>query len=484
MKKTIIALTTVSSISLSAYGANHLVYMGGGGEPPGTQTMFDDHIKSMKKVTSTGKWSYQTAFNGGHSKTEALIKESFPNPVTPPTHFTRADYNKTIEDLKQKVTNGSLKKGDQLIVMIDTHGAQGDPKDEITHKVSLSSPAGITNFNTLAGTTTQLLDNLKELVTLTESRGIKLGIVDLSCHAGSTLNLAKNQPNTCVVAASGPKHFSYTGNGAFTNLFVNNLGTKDTSLEDAFLKARLDSDDSAFPMISTANNDKASAEFYELIGPYLNSQYNVQTGKLHDDILAMNNPQNKCMRQEQFSNLINKLNSLQNLSDKAFKDRANLIVDLKAYHELQMKMHAESLRVGTATLQNKVSYKSAEINPLTGKHYYNINITWEELIKIDKTYFKNISYQNIEKYKNEADYPNRVKALEKALSFVNNKIDEITAQNPSLRQSMSKSLNYAVNLANTFNISEKIGQKEKRIYDTIYNSSAKNPNNPCQQIKI
>lgn len=483
MKTTLLKISFLSLICFNSYGANHLVYIGGGGEPKGSSTIFDDHISSIRSLTSKNTWSYDVAFNGGHNKTEALVKSAFPSPTTPALNFTKNDYDRIIAEAKSKITTGTLKKDDQLVLVIDTHGAEKS-SGEVTHKISLSGGGNVTNLNTLAGGRLQNLDGLKELITLSEKQGVKLAIVDLSCHSGNTLELAKNSKKTCIISSSGPNHYGYTGRGSFTDRFIDKLSTDGISLEDAFLQARLSSNDSAYPLINTINSDKAFKEFYDLIGPYLNSQYTEGLGKLHTQILEMNDAINKCSRQSQFEDLISKLQGMKNLSDKAFSARDGLVNHLKEYYSLQMQMLQASQAYGTDKMERTENFKSEEINPKTNKPYFNVNFTWEQLSQIHIETFKASTEKNLKPYLNDPDFQQRRKATDKLLENLFKRVQFIHTNHPQLRDSVQNSLKYTYNIKNTFNLSEKIGQKEKLIYDSIYNSVSRNPNNPCQQIKM
>lgn len=483
MKNKIAKTILLCLVSTPSFSANHLVYMGGGGEPDGNSTIFDQHISSIGKVTSKSKWTYEATFNGGHSKTENLLKKSFPNPVSPITDFNRSAFNKIISETKIKLSSGTLNKDDQLIIIIDTHGAQRE--SELTHQISLSGKTNSLNYNTLEGSLRTDLDELQEIVKLSESRGVKLAIVDLSCHSGSTLNLVtKNNKNTCIISSSGPEHFGYTGGGSFTNNFINNLSKDNISLEEAFLEARRGSKDAAYPLINTQNSELAKSEFYRLISPYLNSQIASNLGKLHEQVLMMNDPINQCVRQSQFDSLIQKLNELDNLSGKAFQAKNGLIEDLKEYHNLQLQMLHESKKLGVDKLKEIESFKSIEINPKTNTPYFNLKLTWGELASIDKNVFTSSSTKNLEKNKNDADFPQRKMAMDKTLAQIFTKIDAIHKQYPNLKNSYASSLEFSMKVKDTFSLSEKIGKKEKQIYDAIYHSIEKESNHPCQQIKM
>jgi hypothetical protein len=113
-------------------------------------------------------------------------------------------------------------------------------ENEKGHKISVNGKAS-SDFTTLSGNKLVSTNQLQGLIDIANKKGIKLGIVDLSCHSGASIALAN--PQTCIVTSSGPKHFAYSN---FPCYLINNL-EKDKSLEDEFLQTMMDSNDIAFP---------------------------------------------------------------------------------------------------------------------------------------------------------------------------------------------------------------------------------------------
>ena len=222
----------------SSAQTSHLAIIGGGGEAKGSSTIFDGDLKHISKFARMNpNWITTSSFNGGHSETENIIKSNL--------NITNEPFTKNSCEQLIKTTNGELKSGDQLLIHINSHGARRDVSTEKTHKIATAESA-LENYETIGGSTVGL-DYLKKLTELANHKGIKLAIIDFSCHSGSTLNIANK--NTCVITSTGPNHYGYTGSDqTFTSLFNSKL-EKGKSLEEIYLEAREKYFDKSFPMI-------------------------------------------------------------------------------------------------------------------------------------------------------------------------------------------------------------------------------------------
>jgi hypothetical protein len=266
-------ITEVSEPPKSTSPKTHLGLMGGGGEPAGPTTIFDNFLGHLGRTNPKMSWTPTISFNGGHSATEALLAEKFPRSPSKP--FTTSQYEDMIKDYEDKIKSGEIKSGEQLLLMFQTHGSEGIPPNQ-THFISAGVGA-VSDYSTLKGSNTVSLDRLKSLVSLAESKGVKLGIVDMSCHSGMSLSLASDK--TCVVTSTGPKHFSY-GNqdSVFSSAFARDL-KPGMSLEEAYLEGRRNSFDSGFPMISSETGKTIQDRLYPLISNYIHYYSNTQATK-------------------------------------------------------------------------------------------------------------------------------------------------------------------------------------------------------------
>jgi hypothetical protein len=275
----------------------HILVMGGGGEPKRSGTIFDE---KLRRVGSFAKYNpeYQSKviFNGGHSGTENIVKEKF-NSYDNSNQFTKESFEAAITNYEKDIETGKIKANDQLLIYISSHG--GDKKNE-THEIS-TAEGTITNLDTL-GSAAVSLDRLKKLTTLAEKKGIKLAIVDLSCHSGNTLALANSK--TCVISGTGPNHYGFGGgfDGVFGNKFTGAF-KKGKNLEEVFLETRKNYQDRSFPMISSPQGIEIQNKMYDPLTPYL-YYYDTSGNKfspfMEEEILKGD----QCKIDEQFRELI------------------------------------------------------------------------------------------------------------------------------------------------------------------------------------
>lgn len=220
--------------SFSAYAKKEVVFFGGGGEPATPGTIFDKTYQDFGLFSPQSGWTSRSYFNGGHPQSEALANAISKGQNKPMTAF---HVNNEIANLKKRIQSGDLKSGDQLMVTVATHGLPHEAP-QLAHSVAATD--GIID-----------LGQLKELRDLAEAKGVQLGIVDYSCHSGSTLALGSDK--TCVVsAASHNVGYVNAGEEIGKNL------KKGANLEDAFLIGRRALSPGA-PQISTEAGRKAYA---------------------------------------------------------------------------------------------------------------------------------------------------------------------------------------------------------------------------------
>lgn len=280
-------LTILLSTQLMA--KSHMAFIGGGGEPAGAGTIFDHDVGNVSTfLQKDAKWITSIAYNGGHKHTESLLAPLKKKTAIKP--FTSANYNQLIKDYIQKINNGQITQGDQLLLYISSHGAQGR-KGEATHRISTSGKQAI-DLNTLQGSNTVSLDTLKKLSELALRKGIKLGIIDMSCHSGASLALANK--STCVISSTGPNHLSWGGTSTtFSAQYSKNIKSG-RSLEDVFLAANRSKTDASFPMISSSAGKKIQDSIYQEISPYLYDARDPLTQKKMEDYYNEQYEDNEC----------------------------------------------------------------------------------------------------------------------------------------------------------------------------------------------
>lgn len=481
--QTTILLSTIF-LSFSVFAENHMLIIGGGGEPAGAQTQFDEVMSNFGRENLKGSsWKYEVSFNGGHSSTENMLRESYPNPAAPTSAFTKENYSKMIDSYKAKILMGEIKKGDQMMIIINSHGAR-KIKDEKTHFIATSGKiSGPLDFNDLSGAPLASIDDIGELAKIADKNGIKLGIVDLSCHAGETLNLKKMAPSACIVAASGPQHFSFSGTNAFTGKFLKNL-KPGVNLEKAFLNARANTgSEASFPMISTEENDAIVAEVYKSITPYL---YFTEPGadKLSDFFAANSSDRVMCIREGQFKELLSKIDQLSNAATGnsaalRIKDMKQLLLDYKNIQDSALlKMKSVG---GNLIDQKEIFTSSSTIKTKDGP--IKLELSLEQIL--DSNPEKSAKeYEEYAYYAGQRRAPNdQAKHLANADIYkkVAAKKASIMANFPNIKQYKEQAKLLTQEIQKSRAIAEKIGLYEKQLYDELYKQKQSlNFNEPCR----
>lgn len=481
--KTIVLSTFLLSSNL-VLAKNHMLIMGGGGEPRGSNTIFDSTMKIFGDNLNQADWKYNVSFNGGHVNTEAMMSSSYSKAINPITPFTANAYKRMISDYKAKILMGDINSGDQLIVMVNTHGAANNDKDVKTHKVAVSGGNGTKDLNNLTGTELVNMDDLQELVTLSNQRGIKLGIVDLSCHSGNTMALKTNAPNTCIITATGPKHYGYAGDNAFSGKFAKNL-KKGETLESVFLKARAESNDPAYPMISTDESDQIVAEVYAAITPYL-YYYDPKNDKLSDYLISNSADCVTCTRDIQFSALIKKITELQAASTgkKSGFNGAELKKLLADYKAGQDNIIRQEQTLGGALVTKTENFTAVAPNKKKTSSFgvFNLDLNWEEIVRANPDNVIKTIIASIKTTKDPDTLANAHAAIA-GWKKINVKQQEILSKYPQFKDAKEQSKKIAISIGENRAVAEKIALQERKFYDELYRQKQSlNTDDPCRRI--
>lgn len=236
---------------------NEVVYIGGGGEPPGKTTIFDSAYSNFGLFSPSSGWTARSIFDGGHKASEALAQQLFQGRNKT---MTTKNVTAEIESLKSRIRNGELKRGDQLLITIATHGLPSNPSLK-SHSVATTD----TSFS---------LDELVELRDLAEKKGVLLAIADFSCHSGNTLKISSDK--TCVISASG-EGIAYN----FAGDAIGRSFKRGRNLEEAFLRGRQNKTLLAptAPQISTEAGQKAF-ELTKVISNSMEEKSEIKSNKV------------------------------------------------------------------------------------------------------------------------------------------------------------------------------------------------------------
>jgi len=479
MKRAII-ITTISLLvcSHSALAERSLAFIGGGGEPENLNTtIFDETLNSLDKYLQKNRWKSTISFNGAHSQTEAIMTMKFPDALSK-NNFTPNNYNAIIKNYENQIATGQLKAGDQLMVIIDSHGAMKTNR-ESTHQIAVGAQTRQTSLNDLSGAKTISLDSLSNLSKLANSKGVKLAIIDFSCHSGNSLSLANEK--TCVISSTGTNHFGYN---TFSEAFIEKM-KEGKSLEEVFLNTRKEITDNSFPMISTPEGLAINKDFYPVITPYL---YYYDKNPLHDKmsdyLQETTNQEGLCRRNNQFNELLQQLESLKAISILNMTNNIpdvsrikSLIVDYKAKQDRYINV----LRSwGVLELERKetligIAKDGKKEEKMKGTY------SWKEILESNfEVALKNI--KSARATSKDAAYSLMLDASIDMHSKALTKQKEIIAQYPNLKEYKNKFNDKLTEMESSYDVANQIAKEERKLYGIMYSNlkSQKKESSPCK----
>lgn len=487
IKKLHSLLFLLLAFSLNSFAQNnHLLIMGGGGEPKRDYTIFDNEIDSLGDFVGQAKdWRASISFNGGHSKTESILERKFSTQGAKNTNFTPEKYNELIKDYVNKIKNNEIKSGDQLMVFINSHGSAGNDKYK-THSIATSKEV-VTDFNNLNGGTVPL-DDLEELTELAKEKNIKLALIDFSCHSGTTMAL-KN-PNTCIITSTGPDHYGYGGTqSTFTATFAKNM-EKGKSLEDVYLESRKSYRDSSFPMISSPIGLELHQEMYRPITPFL-FYYSPKNDKFTPFISGEVNSENPyCINGEglrvleQLSREAERFmdSSLKaSLKDKDFKKFNSAVLE---YHSDLKDLHDKLSKMGVGKFKEREEFCTEYLKTSTLRGKECVTYTVQNIFTLD---FDKISGH----FRTEAQ---KAKGIDKKIyeAMLTN-FEKVKARKAELMSEYPELVNYKdfnemmPELENkTRQLAGKVSTESQKLYYALYKqrSSKSTASNPCKDFVL
>ena len=459
------------------WGKNYLSFMGGGGEPPKDTTIFDNQIGPLANFTKHSNWQTQISFNGGHKETEKKITNGFKNQGLTNTSFTKEAFNQNIKFYEDKIKNGEIVAGEQIMLIISTHGAIKS-ENEKTHQITLKG-GEIKDFTTGAGASMISLDALSSLTELAKTKGIKLAIVDLSCHSGSSLAL-KNE-NTCVISASGPNHYGYSGLNTFTEVFVKSM-KRGQSLEEIYLTARSNFVDNSFPMISSPVGIEINNELYDPITPYL-----YYFDKKFDKFSPFYNQAVKngeaCETPKKFSilnNLIEDIRSQAHFHQAAvYKDEnaQNFKDALKNYYDYINQLKSNHAKLKIPNLEKKEKFCQTYDQEKKTCLSYSL----ENIINFDYETSKQFYKASL-----KADNAPITEALLQITDQIEARKRELLAEFPDLKIHAAYLKNIPDLELKTKDLANKVSHESRILYQSMYRQKSlqnKQPN-PCRDFKL
>lgn len=484
MKYLLCILGMVLSVSVTFAQSNYMVIMGGGGEPKRNYTIFDNEVERVGDfVKSNQNWNAEITFNGGHSQTEQIIREKFGRRGISNKDFTSESYQKTINDYVSKIKSGQIKKGDQLMVFINTHGGAKKGK---THTLATTQGV-VTDYDRLNGGTVSV-DAVEELTKIASEKGIKLALIDFSCHSGNTMAL-KN-PNTCVITSTGPDHYGYGGTrNTFTAIFTDNL-KKGRSLEDVYLESRKLFYDESFPMISSPLGVELQEEMYRPITPFLfyyDASHNKFTPYMEKE-LKEEDPY--CINGVGVDSLIQlskeaeSFNKLSLMSLVGEKNMGGFNKAVRAYHQHLKEIYDELIGQGAKILAKKEQFCHEYSLTKNSKSKECTTYTYENILTID--------FDNVIKYFNEQVAKNKGKdqktylAMVEVLKKAKARKGELLAEYPNLAKYKDYYKTKPGLESKTRDLASDVSRESQKLYYALYKQRSledKRPN-PCKDFVL
>lgn len=435
-------LSLILSFSL-AVAKNKLLYFGSGAEPKDkSTTIFDQSFGDIIDFAQANKWDAEYFSTPDHYENMDIAKEK--RIGTKP--FTTENIKQRFEQLEKQIESGEFKSGDQLFIVLNTHG---EVKDNYT-----------------VGTTDGMIEPeiyLKKITSLAEKKGIKVGVAGLTCYSGRLQTLSDNT-NTCVISLSGPNQVGYTTD---TDSIAKSLKYS-SNLEEVYTTGRLFSSVTpAQPEISTPAGIKTKATLNS-IKHHFKTPYDIESG---------------------WNQLIS--------CPTADADIKKLLDDLKKMHDATLFSDAtnKGLTEDIKKLNTAIkAYEELLASAQKAKEKYDLAFpicvtvpTAEDSRKLEKACVYNVEeMQKLQLYSLHAfldakknDPPETSTAWQVALETLDNVAKELKKNGePFSKHIYLRPLTYAA---------IKVGKYEREIYDKLYNifskESAKQPN-PCRDFKL
>lgn len=479
MKKILLLALFFTQLHAAENVRSNIMILGGGGEPQGNETIFDTSLAKLGNYFNKTKWNNASvAFNGGHNVTETVLNQKF-TAAENKGHFTDVNYKQIINEYTDKIGK-TIKSGDQLLVYVYTHGGQRK-ENQTTHSISTTG-AAITDTNNLSGGSMVSMDDLKTLTEKAKNNGVKLAIVDLSCHSGASLALANE--NTCVVSATGPNHLAYASQTAFGDTFVDKM-TPGKNLEEIFLDARSSSDDNGMPMISTPENFQITKNLYDAITPYLYSA-NKDGDKLGNYLLKTAQSDLSCRmkREDDFkriNDLIDQIESINTVTKKVLfwnhvektLDLSELRASIKEYkmQQDQMLKALETMNTPDLKIIDHYSMEDIESTPLSRL----------ELLRTD--YDKVINDMQNDAVMSASERERNVRWF----TYLKSKQTELNNSRPELKRAINIGLDFDKESLRSYSLASQVKNNEKKLYDSFYKHYKKEnaeKSNPCRDFVL
>lgn len=204
-----------------------LIAIGGGGEANDKVNQFDPYLNSISGLAQRG-WETTLHYDFDHPSSKPVANSLKLASLANTRSLTERDVTATLVALKEEILSAKseLKKGDQVLISINTHGRQNADGN---HSISL---AGSGEMN--------LVPHIKDVIALAQKKGIKVGLTFDSCFSGNAIaEIERNiepESDVCLISTSAANRISY-GSSVPEGSLTESIRSAKT-LEDGFLDFR------------------------------------------------------------------------------------------------------------------------------------------------------------------------------------------------------------------------------------------------------
>ena len=487
MKQSFISLYffLVCSLAAHAEGQNKYLYvMGGTGDTQGSQTMFDQSIENLADFANQKKWETKISFDGGHAETEKIISDKFPKKaVVGP--FAQINFDKTIDDIVEKIENASVSDKKQIMIVVDSHGIVR-MDNETSHSIGVaSSPESAGGIAFLPVS----LDTLKPIIEKAKEKNVKVAIFDGSCYSGATQDLAND--NTCVISSASVDLPAYSfrdniqarkeGKSSFSGNFFEYIKTG-KNLEEVYLQARRESALPDFPMISTAAGKAANSKLAALTDSYMRFDGIPDMPSFSQQYAGDDFEKVKCATRDNFHKMESTLDEI----GRAFQAGqlgsaiAEAKTALKEYRDFQIQY--ESAHEKTQGIESKFNDMISKENGDLFKDKMGLAAIGANYDKAIQFYQK--SYEKLADEDEKKFYKETIDSIKKQKAIVDGFTQKLSPEEKSALSHYQKKLKEAAE--KTYPLATHLSIKLRKVYDQFYLAEANSAGakNPCRDFVL
>jgi len=216
-----VTLSTIKSLTEAEFGFRGYVYFfGGGGESAGSGSDLITGATSVAEL-SHYSWNVQIWFGDNTRNSDRLALQAITKGSV--VQFTNESFVAALNILQHDILAGKIKSGQQLLLVVDSHGGPGG--------------TGANDLGIVSTGNGSVSRNVLEVVKkAAELKGVKLAIIDASCYSGESLELGSAK--TCVVTSTNQKNIAYIQQPLTLFRTMHSFFSRGSNLEQNFLDSR------------------------------------------------------------------------------------------------------------------------------------------------------------------------------------------------------------------------------------------------------